>query len=88
MTTKLSRPVTRRVETLRGADLIVTLAPEGIRFREPKRRTYFTLPYGSAFMDAVERHVQAERRAKVAAKKQRAADRALLRGPRGITRGR
>ena len=68
--TTLTRPVTREVPaTVRGVPLIVTLTPTGIVFREKRRRTAFLLPYGAAFMDAVEREVQRRRREK----KQRAA---------------
>lgn len=83
MATKLSRPVTRVVETLRGEALVVTLAPEGIKFREARRRTTYLLPYGTAFLDAVERYVQAEKRAKLAERKARKAEREATRGPRG-----
>ena len=62
--TRLTRPVTREVATLSGSSLIVTLSPEGVVFREKRRRTRFLLPYGVAFLEAVERHIQAERRAK------------------------
>jgi hypothetical protein len=69
MPTPLSRPVTRRVVTLRMEPLNVTLSAEGIIFREPRHKKGFLLPYGVAFLDAVYRHVDAERRAKAAAKK-------------------
>ncbi len=68
MATKLNKPVTREVTTLRGAPLMVTLAPEGIVFREKKRRMRFVLPYGHGFMSAAKLYVDAERRAKKAAR--------------------
>src|SRR5688572_28646772 len=64
--TTLSRPVRRKVTTLRGEELVVVLLPEGIQLREPRRRTAFLLPYGTAFIQAVRLHVDAERRAKAA----------------------
>lgn len=49
-----TRPVTRKVTTLyRDETLIVRLVPEGIQFREPRRRTWFTLPYGKAYVAAL-----------------------------------
>jgi hypothetical protein len=74
MPTPLSRPVTRRVVTVRMEPLNVTLTAAGIEFREPRRRKGFLLPYGVAFLEAVQRHVDAERRAKAAAKKAKRAD--------------
>lgn len=69
--TTLSRPVRRKVTTLRGEQLVVVLLPEGIQLREPRRRTGYLLPYGVAFIQAVQIHVDAERRAKAAARKAR-----------------
>lgn len=69
--TDLTRPVTRKVVTLRGETLVVTLTPEGLLLREPRRRSGFLLPYGVAFMQAVRMQVEAERRAKAAAKRER-----------------
>jgi hypothetical protein len=71
--TTLTRPVTREVTTLTGSPLIVTLTAEGIVFREKRRRTRHLLPYGAAFLDAVERHVQAERRRRITDRKVRRA---------------
>jgi hypothetical protein len=47
--THLTKPVTRSLISVdrrgNGKNLVVTLAPEGIRFREKGRRTSFLLPY-------------------------------------------
>lgn len=68
--TALSKPVTREVPaTVQGIPLIVTLTRDGITFRQKRRRMAFLLPYGPAFMDAVEREVQRRRREKKAARK-------------------
>ncbi len=67
--TDLTRPVRRKVTSQRGQPLVVALTPEGIWLREPRRRTAYLLPYGVAFMQAVRLHVEAERRAKAAARK-------------------
>lgn len=69
--TTLSRPVRRKVTTLRGEELVVVLLPEGIQLREPRRRTAYLLPYGMAFVRAVQLQVDADRRAKAAARKAR-----------------
>lgn len=47
--TDLTKPVTRRVTTRTGAVLAVTLAPEGIYFREPRRRHQSLIEYGLAW---------------------------------------
>jgi hypothetical protein len=67
--TDLTRPVTRKVVTGRGEPLVVTLTPEGLVIREPRRRSGFLLPYGVGFQLAVRLHVDAEKRAKAAARK-------------------
>ena len=67
--TDLTRPVTRKVTTHRGEVLVVTMTPEGLVIREPRRRSGFVLPYGVAFMQAVRLQVEADRREKAAAKK-------------------
>jgi hypothetical protein len=68
--TVLSKPVTREVPAcIRGVPLIVTLTPDGVSFREKRRRTAFLLPYGVAFIEAVEREVQRRRREKKAARR-------------------
>ena len=67
--TTLSRPVRRKVTTLRGEELVVVLTAEGIQLRQPRRRNAFLLPYGVAFIHAVQIQVDAERRAKAAARK-------------------
>jgi hypothetical protein len=76
MPTSLSRPVTRAVVDRRGAPLVVTLEREGVRFREPRRRTSYLLPYGVGFVEAVELYVAAEKRRKLAERKARRAARA------------
>ena len=68
MATRLSKPVRRVVSTLRHGDLVVTLAEEGIYFREPRRRTSFLLPHGVAFQRAVDIHLQRARAEKKAAR--------------------
>jgi hypothetical protein len=69
--TELTRNVTRKVTTLRGETLVVTLTPEGLLLREPRRRSGFLLPYGTAFLQAVTLAVAAARHAKQEAKKAR-----------------
>ena len=69
--TDLTRPVFRKVTTLRGESLVVALTPEGLLLREPRRRSGFLMPYGVAFQQAVRMHLEADRRAKAAAKKAR-----------------
>lgn len=68
MATPLSRPVRRSVVTARGQTLIVTLTSTGIELREYRRRRGFLLPYGVGFQQAVKLEVEADRRAKAAAK--------------------
>ena len=48
-----TRVLARTVTTVHGTTLVLTLTPEGLAFREPRRRTTFTLPYGVAFQQAV-----------------------------------
>lgn len=64
--TKLTKPVSREIETLNGTRLVVTLSPEGILLREKGRRAVstFLLPYGVAYVDAIERKRAALARAK------------------------
>ena len=69
--TDLTRPVRRKVTTTRHQPLVVALTPEGIWLREPRRRTAYLMPYGVAFQQAVRMHVEATRRANVAARKAR-----------------
>lgn len=71
--TNLTRNVKRKVTTTSHTPLVVTLAPEGIWLREPRRRVAYLMPYGQAFVDAVRLHVAAERRRKAAEKKARRA---------------
>lgn len=70
--TDLTRPVRRKVVTAHHQPLVVALTPEGLWLREPRRRTAFLLPFGHAFQIAVRLHVDAEKRAKKAARKGRA----------------
>lgn len=71
--TTLTKPVRRKVATVRGEELVVTLLLEGIQIREPRRRKAYLLPYGYAFLQAVRLQVDADRRAKAAARKARRA---------------
>lgn len=75
MTTRLAREVSRLVppRTARDCPLVVTMAPEGIYFREFGRRKKFLLPFGVGRLVAVRLHVEAERREKEAARKARRA---------------
>jgi hypothetical protein len=69
--TRLTKAVARVVDFGRGP-VVVTLHPDGmISFREHRRRLRFYLPIGAAFVEAVGRHVSAERAAKRAARKAR-----------------
>jgi hypothetical protein len=61
--------VARRVTSGRSGELVVTLAPEGIYLREPRRRTAYLLPYGVAFTRAAMLAADAVRREKLAARK-------------------
>ena len=63
--TYLAKPVVRHHVTLQGAALVVTLAPEGIYYREKGRRTtYGPLAHGYLFQKAVEQHVLGQERDK------------------------
>lgn len=66
--TELTKPVKRKVVTQRDKPLVITLAPEGIYLREPRRRQGFLLPYGQAFQHAARLWVENERRIKKAAR--------------------
>lgn len=71
MTTRLSKPVTRGPLVVeRHGELIVTLAPEGVYYREKGRRksNAFLLPHGVAFMRAVNLHLAQQRAEKKAAR--------------------
>ena len=68
MATRISKPVRRIVSTLHHGDLVVTLAEEGVYYREPRRRTAFLLPHGVAFQRAVDIHLQRERAEKKVAR--------------------
>jgi bifunctional DNA-binding transcriptional regulator/antitoxin component of YhaV-PrlF toxin-antitoxin module len=73
--TTLTKPVRRKITTARGEPLVIIVTPEGLYFREPRRRKAFLLPYGDAFMRAVRIAVEAERKEKAAARKTRKARR-------------
>ncbi len=62
--TDLTKPVRRRIRTVSGDVLNVALLPEGIEFREPRRRKSFLIPYGEAFVRAARLSVEAELRDK------------------------
>ena len=83
MATTLSKPVSRALSTRHYA-LVVTIAAEGIYYREKGRRRAFLLPHGTAFLSAVKLQVAADKAAKAAA----AAERRKARGPRGTARNR
>lgn len=68
MATRISKPVRRLVPTLHHGPLVVTIAEEGIYFREPRRRKSFLLPHGVAFQRAVDIDIQRERAEKKAAR--------------------
>lgn len=73
MTTRISKPVRRVVPTLRHGPLVVTIAEEGIYYREPRRRKAFLIPHGVAFQRAVDLDIQRERAEKKAARTTRRA---------------
>lgn len=54
----------RKVRTTRGEPLVVQLVPEGIYFREPGRRTRYLIPFGVAFLKAVQLSVPAKPKAR------------------------
>jgi len=81
--TELTKPVTRTLTIPSGRRVAVTLRPEGIEFREPRKRVRYLMPYGVVFTAAVRLFVAAEKAAKAKAKKERAmARRAHTRGTR------
>ena len=73
MTTRIERHVRRLVppKTARDIPLVVTMAPEGIYFREFGRKKSWLLPYGVGKLVAVRLHVDAEKRSKIADRKAR-----------------
>lgn len=60
MTTRLTKEVRREIETPRHGPLVVSLAPEGIRFREKGRRKSYLLGHGFAYQMAVKMQINAE----------------------------
>lgn len=68
MATPLTKRVSRAVTT-RYHDLVVTLTPDGVEYREKRRRKAFLIPHGVAFQRAIDLAINAERAAKRAAKK-------------------
>lgn len=69
--TSLTRNVRRKVETLSRHPLVVTLAPDGIWIRQPRKRIAYCLPYGVAFQKAAELFGMAEKRRKAQERKAR-----------------
>lgn len=69
--TKLTRVVRRKVETTRGAELVVALSREGIWIREPRKRLAYLLGYDTAWRKAAELYGLAERRRKAAERRAR-----------------
>lgn len=69
MATPLTKPLRREVASLHHGALIVTLAPEGVYFREKRRRTSYLLPYGVGFQRAVQLIVDQQRRERDAQRK-------------------
>lgn len=60
-----TKRVTRRVAvTMHHGPVVLTLAAEGIYLRQKGRRKSFLLPYGAAFLHAVNLAVAAERAAR------------------------
>lgn len=64
----MARPISKRktamravVPSLHHGDLVLTVAEEGVWYRQKGRRTAFLLPHGVAFQRAVDLHVQRER---------------------------
>jgi hypothetical protein len=72
----LTKPVRRKVLTARGTLLVLELTPEGVIYREPGRRTRYTLPHGVAFVAAVRLHVAAVNAERIARRKLKRAERA------------
>ncbi len=68
MTTFLHKPVAREIAASRHGPMIVTIATEGIYYREKGRRKAFLLPHGVAFLRAVDLHIARERAEKKAAR--------------------
>lgn len=54
---RITRKLEREVETLSGTKLVVTLAPDllGFQLREKGRRKRYLLPFGAAYVEAIER---------------------------------
>lgn len=48
------------VVSARIGDLVLTVAPEGVYYREKGRRKRFLMPHGLAYQHAVKLHVIAE----------------------------
>jgi hypothetical protein len=71
-----TKPVHRKVLAARGTALVCSLTPEGIVYREPRKRTRFLIPHGVAYIAAVRLHV-------AAVKAERKARRMLKRAERG-----
>lgn len=77
MTTELTKPVTRYA---RREGLIVTMTPEGVTVREPRKRfTYGPISYGHIQLIAARALADERRREKAAEKAARKAERAASR---------
>lgn len=50
----VTKEIRRKVTTARGEPLVIIIAPEGIYFREPRRRMKLLLPFGVAFVKAAQ----------------------------------
>jgi hypothetical protein len=72
MTTRLTKPVRRLVDTIHHGPLVVTLERDGVSFREKGRRQHFLLPHGMAFQRAVDLEVHRRKREKLAARRAKA----------------
>ena len=69
MTTKLTKPVTRAVETRRDGTLVITLTAEGVVVREKgRRRAYPPLSYGKLLLDGARLYLQEKKQRKAEAR--------------------
>ena len=72
MTTRLTKPVRREVDTRRDGPLIITLTPEGVVIREKGRRlSYPPSADGKLLMDGARLHVQEQKQKKADARAMR-----------------
>jgi hypothetical protein len=75
MPMRLTKPVHRVVLSLRHGLLVVSIAEEGIYYREKGRKKSFLIPHGVAFQNAVNLHLARERDAKKQARASRKKER-------------